>query len=88
MGGWGGGEMGRWGGGERKSKRLLNCIVYDRTLNLIEHGQYLTISEDWQEKQHFHACLIHLEIINDKVWIRCDNTEQGIANELISVGIP
>ncbi|NER50269.1 MAG: XisI protein [Symploca sp. SIO1B1] len=59
-----------------------NRAAYDR-----EHGQYLIISEGWQEKQHFHSCLIHLEIINDKVWIQCDNTEEGIANELVSVGI-
>lgn len=60
-----------------------NRLAYDH-----EHLQYLVISEGWQAKKRFHSCLIHLEIIKGKVWIQCDNTEDGIANELISAGIP
>jgi hypothetical protein len=62
---------------------LKNRPAYDH-----EHQQYLIISEGWQDDKHFHSCLIHIEIINDKIWIQCDNTENGIANELVSAGIP
>lgn len=61
---------------------LKNRPAYDYTNN-----QFLIISEGWQENKHFHSCLIHLEIINDKIWIQCDNTEDGIANELVNAGI-
>jgi hypothetical protein len=53
-----------------------------------ENGQYLIISEGWMEKKHFHSCLIHVEIIGDRVWIQCDNTEDGVAGELAEAGIP
>ncbi|AUT04441.1 hypothetical protein CLI64_20390 [Nostoc sp. CENA543] len=39
-------------------------------------------------KQRVHGCLIHIDIINDKVWIQRDGTKTGIANELVSAGIP
>jgi hypothetical protein len=29
-----------------------------------------------------------VEIINNKIWIQCDNTEDGIALELVAAGIP
>jgi hypothetical protein len=53
-----------------------------------ETDQYLILSEGWERQHHLHCCLIHIEIINDKVWIQLDNTEDGIADELIQAGIP
>lgn len=53
-----------------------------------ETDRYLILSEGWDHQQHLHSCLIHVEIINDKVWIQLDNTEDGIAEELIMAGIP
>jgi len=35
-----------------------------------------------------HGCLVHIDIINDKIWIQRDGTEYGIANELVNAGIP
>jgi hypothetical protein len=32
--------------------------------------------------------LVHLDIINGKVWIQRDNTEEGIGYELEAAGIP
>ncbi|MGI0480624.1 XisI protein [Geminocystis sp. CENA526] len=61
---------------------IKNYPAYDH-----EHQQYLIISQGWQDNKHFHSCLIHLEIIKGKIWIQCDNTEDGIANELVSAGI-
>jgi len=62
---------------------ILNRAAFDS-----QTDQYLIISEGWDEKQHLHSCLIHIEIIHSKVWIQCDNTENGIANELVEAGIP
>jgi hypothetical protein len=31
---------------------------------------------------------IHLEIINGKVWVQYDGTEDGITDELLKAGIP
>jgi hypothetical protein len=35
-----------------------------------------------------HGCLVHINIINNKIWIQRDGTEYGIANELVNAGIP
>lgn len=60
-----------------------NRAAFDR-----DNDQYLIISEGWQNKKRHHSCLIHVEIIEGKVWIQCDNTEDGIANDLVVAGIP
>jgi hypothetical protein len=62
---------------------LKNREIFDQ-----ETDQYIVLSEGWQQQRHLHSCLIHVEIINNKVWIQLDNTEDGIAEELISAGIP
>jgi hypothetical protein len=62
---------------------LKNRQIFDR-----ETDRYIILSEGWQKQHHLHSCLIHVEIINNKVWIQLDNTEDGIAEELINAGIP
>ena len=32
-------------------------------------------------------CLIHIDIIDGKIWIHIDVTEDGVANELVAAGI-
>jgi hypothetical protein len=65
-----------------------NANIKNRAAFDLERDQYLIISEGWQQSSHHHSCLIHLEIIQDKVWIQCDNTEHGITNDLVKAGIP
>lgn len=50
-------------------------------------NNYLVISVGWQNKKRVHGCIIHLEIIDNKIWIHRDGTEYGIANELLDAGI-
>lgn len=38
--------------------------------------------------QDILSCVVHLEIIDDKVWIQQDGIEDGIANDLLRAGIP
>ena len=45
------------------------------------------MSFGWDNRR-IHSCLIHLNIINGKVWIQRDGTEDGIAGELKQAGIP
>ena len=56
-----------------------------------ENGdRYLILSLGWSEKprRRVHVCLIHLDIIDTKVWIQRDGTEDGVAGELEEAGIP
>ena len=40
------------------------------------------------ENAFFHGCIVHIDIINGKIWIQRDGTEHGIADELTGAGIP
>ncbi|MEH2263236.1 XisI protein [Nostoc sp.] len=35
-----------------------------------------------------HGCLIHIDIIDGKIWIQRDGTEDGVATELVNAGVP
>ena len=50
------------------------------------HYQVLHIG--WKEQKRVYGVIIHVDIIDDKIWIQRDGTEVGIANELLAVGIP
>jgi hypothetical protein len=52
-----------------------------------DENNYLVMTEGWQSKKRVHGCIIHLEIIDDKIWVHRDGTEYGIANELVNAGI-
>jgi hypothetical protein len=62
---------------------IQNETIFDR-----EADRYLVMSIGWQGVRRIHGCLIHVDIINDKVWIQRDGTEHGIAAELVAAGIP
>ena len=62
---------------------ITNEAVYDRS-----HDRYLIVSVGWQGVRRVQHCLLHLDIINGKIWIQRDGTEDGIADELESAGIP
>ena len=62
----------------------VNEAIFDR-----DRDRYAILSAGWEGKDHrVHHCLVHLDIINGKVWIQRDNTEDGIGYELERAGIP
>ena len=53
-----------------------------------DHGRYLLVEVGWQEGRRIYGTLLHIDIINNKLWIQQDGTEEGIADELVALGIP
>lgn len=53
-----------------------------------DRGQYLVLDIGWNGDTYLHATPIHLSLIEDKVWIQYDDTEEGVATDLIEAGIP
>src|SRR5690349_20530616 len=49
---------------------------------------YLLMAVGWDGKKRIHAPLIHIDVIDDKLWIQLDGTERGIARDLEAGGIP
>lgn len=62
--------------------------IEDRPLFDTQSDSYAVISEGWQDDERIHHILVHLEIINGKVWIQAGNTDLVIARELERAGIP
>ena len=61
----------------------LRCeAVFDR-----EHDRYALITLGWDAGKRVHFPLVHLDIVDGKVWIEKDNTEDGVAAELVQAGI-
>ncbi|MFO0754960.1 MAG: XisI protein [Byssovorax sp.] len=57
--------------------------VFDRT-----RDRYLLVNIGWRGSERIHGALVHVEIIDGRIWIQYDGTEYGIANELLDAGIP
>jgi hypothetical protein len=60
----------------------------DRTVFDRHSDNYLIVREGWDGGRRIDANVVHLEIINGKVWIQVDNTDQVIARQLEAAGIP
>lgn len=53
-----------------------------------EHGRYTLLEVGWDDSHYVHGSIIHVDIINDKIWIQYDGTEEGIARDLVDAGVP
>jgi hypothetical protein len=53
-----------------------------------ERDQYALQFVDLKEDKFHSSTLAHLEIRSGKIWILTDNTEDGIGNELVALGVP
>lgn len=53
-----------------------------------ERGRYLVLDIGWDKHSYLHTTPIHIDLIGDKVWIQYDDTEEGVANDLLAAGIP
>lgn len=61
---------------------MRNQTVFDR-----ENDHYLVVTVGWFQGR-VHGCVIHVDIIGDKVWVQRDDTDVVIADELVEAGIP
>ncbi|MBI5653209.1 MAG: XisI protein [Chloroflexi bacterium] len=62
----------------------LECrTIFDR-----DRDSYLLLTLGWHGIKRIHGCLVHVDIIDGKVWIQRDGTEHGIARDLEKAGIP
>jgi hypothetical protein len=57
--------------------------VFDR-----ESDHYLLMLVGHEGVRRVHGCLVHVDIIDGKIWIQRDGTEQGIARDLLEAGVP
>jgi hypothetical protein len=71
------------------SRRYANADIQNEAVFDQENDRYLVMSVGWQGRiRRIHGCLLHLDLIDGKVWIQRDGTEDGVAYELEAAGIP
>ena len=49
---------------------------------------YLLLDSNWHGRKYIHHTPLHIDIINNKIWIQYDDTEEGIATDLLEAGVP
>ena len=59
------------------------CVICDDI-----SGNYLFLEIGWQKQARIYSTVFHLRLNDNKIWVEQDWTEQGVANELLSAGIP
>lgn len=52
------------------------------------NDHYELMYAGWHDIYRIHGSVLHLDIRDGKVWIQHDGTEEGVAEELVSAGIP
>ena len=57
--------------------------VFDR-----QKDAYILYIVGWGNRRRYHGIVTHLDIINGKIYIQHDGTEDGIATDLEREGVP
>src|SRR5947209_3023761 len=51
-----------------------------------DHYEVMHVGRDGQRR--VHGSVVHIDIINGKVWVQHDGTSRPVAEELLAAGIP
>ncbi|BAY94258.1 MULTISPECIES: XisI protein [unclassified Tolypothrix] len=51
------------------------------------NDHYQVFHAGWDGYQRIFGALIHLDLIEGKIWIQYDGTEIGVANDLVALGV-
>ena len=74
---------------ERHAQRYPVCAgVEVQTLYDTERDHYQLLLVGWEELHQVYECVLHVDIRADKLWIQEDQTEAGLASELVEMGVP
>ncbi|NER51225.1 MAG: XisI protein [Symploca sp. SIO1A3] len=81
-----------WGNYQQEAviftSKLNNHIILGLCLLDLFSKPYLLVEIGWQNGYRIYGTLLHIDIINNKLWIQHDGTEEGIADDFVALGIP
>lgn len=49
---------------------------------------YELIYSGWQGHNRIHGSVLHIDIIDGKIWIQHNGVEDGVADEFVAAGVP
>lgn len=53
-----------------------------------ERDHYEVVHVGWDGVRRVHGSVVHIDIINNKVWIQYDGTSEPVAEALLEAGVP
>lgn len=82
-------------------REIVRDLISTRASHKMSHGEvrneavmdpvndhYEVMHVGWHGHRRIHGCVIHLDIIDGKVWIQYDGTDEPVADDLLEAGIP
>jgi hypothetical protein len=63
-------------------KGILSEAIFDA-----EHDHYQLVNVGWQDETRIYGCILHIDLLEEKVWIQHNGTEFNIADELMAQGV-
>jgi len=74
---------------ERAKSRSPNDPVKSETVFDRESDRYQLVSVGWKDSNtRIYGCVLHVDIIDGKIWVQHDGTEDAIAEQLVAKGVP
>ena len=70
------------------SKLVWDDRIKAETIFDTERDRYQLVYVGWQGSKRVYGVVLHLDIINGKIWIQRNMTEVDIAQELVNMGVP
>ncbi|MEL7159779.1 MAG: XisI protein [Bacteroidota bacterium] len=52
------------------------------------NDRYLYMHYGWEGRQYSYGVYIHLDIINDKIWLQRNYTEDEVIDKFLAAGVP
>ncbi len=56
--------------------------VFDRV-----HDRYLVVETGWEGNARIYGVLLHIDIVDGKLWVQHNGTESAVADELVAAGV-
>ncbi len=73
---------------ERASRRSPNDPIVSETIFDIVRDRYQLVNVGWKNTStRIYGCILHLDIIDGKIWVQHDGTEEAIAEQLVTKGV-
>ncbi len=74
---------------ERARSRSPNDPIQSQTIFDREGDHYQLVNLGWKDgSTRIYGCALHVDIIDGKIWVQHDGTEDAIAEQLVEKGVP
>jgi hypothetical protein len=81
-------------------REIVTKFIRDCTNIKISHGEidtypvidpvgdhYLAVNVGWDRGRRVQGVFLHLDIINEKIWVQFNGTDERVASELVNAGV-